>query len=134
MSDYFGSSINSSPVVVFPAGTEIKGARAAALALKDGVLVKAEAGGNVFGISIVETDEDVKAGGGITVQVKDIGVWVAGGEIQAGDELASDAEGNAIPAKAGDFIAGIALSSADKAGTWVTVQVTKSGYKADAKA
>ena len=52
------------------------------------------------------------------------------GAVQAGDELASDAEGRAVPAKSGDFIAGIALSSADKAGTWVTVQVTKSGYKA----
>ena len=113
MADYFGSSINSSPVVVFPAGVEIKDARAVALSLKDGALVKAEAGKIVLGISIVETDTDVKAGDDITVQVKDIGEWVAGGAVQAGD-----------------FIAGIAFSSADKAGTWVTVQVTKSGYKA----
>ena len=39
-------------------------------------------------------------------------------------------DGIDIEVKAGDFIAGMALSSADKAGTWVTVQVTKSGYKA----
>ena len=130
MADYFGSSINSSPVVVFKAGTGIENARAVALSLKDGALVKAEAGANVLGISIVETDTDVKAGEDITVQVKDIGEWVAGGAVQAGDELASDAEDRAEPAKAGDFIAGMALSSADKAGTRITVQVTKSGYKA----
>lgn len=130
MADYFGSSINSSPVVIFPAGAGIKDARAVALSLKDGALVKAEAGKIILGISIVETDTDVNAGEDVTVQVKDIGEWVAGGAVQAGDELASDAEGRAVPAKAGDFIAGIALSSADKAGTWVTVQVTKSGYKA----
>ena len=48
MADYFGSSINSSPVVVFKAGTGIENARAVALSLKDGALVKAEAGANVL--------------------------------------------------------------------------------------
>ncbi len=129
MSTYFGSSINESPVAVFPAGEKLEGARGIALALKDGVLTKPEAGAHVIGISLIETDETVEKGNDVDIQIKDTGKWTAGGKITAGMELAADADGRAVEAKAGDFIAGVALGNAEKAGTWARVQITKSDYK-----
>lgn len=129
MATYFGSSINDSPTIVLPAGAHIENARAIALAVKDGAAVKPEAGAHVIGISLIETDETVEKGMDVDIQIKDIGKWVAGEEIIVGAELAADTEGRAVPAKAGDFIVGVALSNASEAGTWVKVQIIKAGYK-----
>lgn len=130
MATYLGTSINESPTIVLPAGEELKGARGIALAIKDGAVVKPAAGANVIGLSIIETDETVKPGNDIDIQIKDIGKWVAGEEITAGTELATNAEGKAVAAKAGDFIVGTALSNASGEGTWIRVQIIKAGYKA----
>lgn len=129
MATYFGSSINDSPTIVLPAGDKLENARGIALAVKDGAAVKPEAGAHVIGISLIETDETVEKGMDVDIQVKDIGKWEAGEEITVGAELAADAEGRAVAAKAGDFIMGVALSSASGAGTWVKVQIIKAGYK-----
>ncbi len=129
MATYFGSSINDSPTIVLSAGDNLENARGIALAVKDGVAVKPEAGAHVIGISLIETDEMVEKGMDIDIQVKDIGKWTAGEEITAGTELAADAEGRAVAAKAGDFILGVALGNASEAGTWMKVQIIKAGYK-----
>ncbi len=129
MATYFGSSINDSPTIVLPAGDKLENARGIALAVKDGAAVKPEAGAHVMGISLIETDETVEKGMDVDIQVKDIGKWTAGEEITIGTELAADAEGRAVAAKAGDFIMGVALSNASGAGTWVKVQIIKAGYK-----
>ena len=129
MATYFGSSINDSPTIVLSAGDKLENARGSALAVKDGVAVKPEAGAHVIGISLIETDEMVEKGMDIDIQVKDIGKWTAGEEITAGTELAADAEGRAVAAKAGDFILGVALGNASEAGTWMKVQIIKAGYK-----
>ena len=129
MATYFGSSINDSPTIVLSAGDKLENARGIALAVKDGVAVKPEAGAHVIGISLIETDEMVEKGMDIGIQVKDIGKWTAGEEITAGTELAADAEGRAVAAKAGDFILGVALGNASEAGTWMKVQIIKAGYK-----
>lgn len=130
MSTMFGTSVNESPIVVYPAGEDLADARGIAVVLKNGAVVKAVKGANVLGIAIIETDDAVAKGDDVDVQVKDIGKWVAGAAIKAGDELACDADGKAAPATAGDFIVGTALSDATKAGTWVKVQLNKAGYKA----
>ena len=130
MATYFGSSINESPTIVLPAGEKLENARGIALEFKDGAAVKPAAGAHVIGLSLIETDETVEAGTDVDIQIKDIGKWVAGEEIAAGTELATDAEGKAVAAKAGDFIVGTALSNATEAGTWVKVQIIKAGYKA----
>lgn len=130
MATYFGTSINESPTIVLPAGQKLENARGIALELKDGAVVKPAAGTPVIGISLIETDETVETGTDVDIQIKDIGKWVAGEEIAAGTELATDAEGRAVAAKAGDFIVGTALSNAGEAGTWVKVQIIKAGYKA----
>ena len=129
MATYFGSSINDSPTIVLSAGDKLENARGIALAVKDGVAVKPEAGAHVIGISLIETDEMVEKGMDIDIQVKDIGKWTAGEEITAGTELAADAEGRAVAAKAGDFILGVALGNASEAGIWMKVQIIKAGYK-----
>lgn len=134
MTTYFGTSINESPTIVLPAGEELTDARGIALAIKEGAVVKPEAGANVIGLSIIETDETVKKGDDVDIQIKDIGKWVAGEEIAAGTELAADKDGKAVAAKDGDFIVAVALSSASEAGTWIKVQIIKAGYKSAAKA
>lgn len=131
---YFGSSINESPTVVFPAGEKLENARGIALGLNGNKVMKPAAGAHVVGISLIETDEIVETGRDIDIQVKDIGKWVAGEEISIGTELATDDDGKAVAAKAGDFIVGVALSSAEKAGTWINVQIIKAGYKPVANA
>lgn len=129
MATYFGTSINESPTIVLPAGEKLENARGIALEIKEGAVVKPAAGAHVIGISLIETDETVEAGTDVDIQIKDIGKWVAGEEIAAGTELATDAEGKAVAAKAGDFIVGTALSNAAEAGTWVKAQIIKAGYK-----
>lgn len=126
---YLGTTINSSPTVVFPAGADISGARCVALALSDGKLVLPEAGAMALGISIGETDEDVAAGTDIDIQIKDIGKWMAGEAIAVGDELMTDAAGKAVKAASGKFVMGVALTAAATAGSLVQVQLAKMGYK-----
>lgn len=133
MATYFGTSINESPTIVLPAGNELTDARGIALAIENGSVVKPTAGANVIGLSIIETDETVKKGDDVDIQIKDIGKWVAGEEITVGTELATDKDGKAVEAKDGDFIVAVALSSASKAGTWIKVQIIKAGYKPAAK-
>lgn len=128
-STYFGTSINESPTIVLPAGGELTNARGIAVAIKDGAVVKPDAGDHVIGITLIETDEKVEAGTGVDIQIKDIGKWVAGEEITVGTELTTDAEGKAVAAKEGDYIIGVALSNAAEAGTWIKVQIINAGYK-----
>lgn len=129
MATYFGTSINESPTIVLPVGDKLENARGIALAVKDGAVIKPAAGAHVIGLSLIETDETVEKGMDVDIQIKDIGKWVAGEEITVGTELATNTEGKAVAAKAGDFIVGMALSSASAAGTWIKVQIIKAGYK-----
>ena len=124
-----GTTINSSPTVVFPAGAAITGARYVALGLSDGKAVLPAAGAMALGISIGETEENVAAGEDIDIQIKDIGKWMAGEPIDAGDALATDVAGKAVKAPSGQFIMGVALTSAAAADTLVQVQLAKMGYQ-----
>lgn len=129
MATYFGTSINESPTIVMEAGAEIENAQGIALAISNGKVGLPTAGTNVIGLSLFTNDEVIKAGDDVNIQVKDIGKWIAGEEIAAGDELTTDASGKAVKAAEGDFITAIALSSAENAGTVVKVQIVKAGYK-----
>lgn len=129
MSTYFGTSINESSTIVLPASEKLENARGIALSVQDGAVVKPTAGAHVIGISLIETDEIVEKGKDVDIQIKDVGKWVAGEALTIGTELATNAEGKAVTAKAGDFIVGMALSNAAKAGTWIQVQISKAGYK-----
>lgn len=133
MATYLGTSINESPTIVLPAKEKIEGAQGIALAISDGQLTKSTAGANVIGLSLFTNDETVEAGDDITVQVKDIGKWVAGEEIAVGDELTTNADGKAVKAAEGNFITAVALSKATAAGDVIKIQIVKAGYKPAAK-
>lgn len=128
MSDYFGTSINESPTIVLPASETMNGARGIALVIKDGGLAKPKAGDVTIGLSLMTGEDEVEKGEDVTVQVKDIGKWIAGGTIAVGDLLTTNAEGKAVKATAGQFIMAQALSGTEKTGTLIKVQIIKAGY------
>lgn len=124
-----GTAVNPSPTIVMEAGAALTDARYRALAVSSGKLVLPDAGANVIGIAIGETDDSVAVGEDVTVQIKDIGKWEAADAIAIGDELATDATGKAVKATSGAFIVGVALTAASAAGSLVQVQIAKMGYK-----
>lgn len=133
MATYFGTSINDSPTIVLPAKEKIENAQGIALVIDGGELTKPTAGANVIGLSLFTNDETAQAGDDITVQVKDIGKWIAGEAVAVGDELTTNAEGKAVKAAEGNFITAVALSKATAAGDVIKVQIIKAGYKPAAK-
>ena len=122
----YGTPINDSPVVNIKAGGSI--AAPAYLAATAAGAV-AGAGVHALGIFTPDNDQAVVSGDDLTVQIKDIGTWMAGGTFSAGAELASDANGKAITAASGKFILAVALKAATAAGQLVPVQIIKAGYK-----
>lgn len=132
MATYFGTSINPSPTVVFPASDALGNVQGLALSISEGKLKLPTKGDNVIGIALFTEDDAVAAGDDVTVQVKDIGKWIAGEKIDAGDELTANEKGQAVKAGDGNFITAVALNSAAKEGTVLTVQIIKAGYKGGA--
>lgn len=126
---YYGTTINESPVIAGIAAADME--KTAFLAVKfDGegkIAVADEKGKNVLGLLPAE-QEDIKAGGTVTVQVKDMGLWKASAAFNAGDELTTTADGKAAKAESGDFITAIALEKAESDGDIVKVQIVKAGY------
>lgn len=131
---YTTTTINQSPTIVLPASAELKEARAKAVMVISGKAAIATAGANAIGVVMLSDDETIAADDDVNIQIKDIGAWVAGGEIAVGDELASDASGRAVKAAGSDFILGTALTAATTAGTIIRFQITKAGYKPSAGA
>lgn len=129
MATYFGTTINDSPTAIFPVAEKIANAQGIAVTLTENGVKLPEAGGAVFGVIPISENESYEAGEEVTVQIKDIGAWIAGGAIKIGEELAADAEGKAKKAEDGQFIVGIALSAAAEAGTRIRFQMTKYGSK-----
>jgi hypothetical protein len=130
MATYFGTTINESPTINLVAGADIQAAQGKAVIISGGKAVLATAGANSIGVIPLSEDEEIKTGSDVTVQVKDIGAWVAGDEIAVGDELTSDANGCAVAAESGNFITAVALTAAAESGTIIRVQLIKAGYKA----
>lgn len=128
---YFGTAINESPVLAGVAGAAMeKGAMLAVKFDADGALVLAGAGEAAVGILLADTEEAVGKGDRVTVQIKDMGLWVTGEVVKAGDLLAADAAGKAVAAPAGAFILAQAMEEAAAAGTPIRVQIVKAGYAA----
>lgn len=126
---YISLSINDSPTIAMEAAAELKDARCLAVKFdENGKGVLCGAGENAIGILLANVEETIPADGQMDVQIKDIGRWVAGGAVSAGDELTSDATGKAVKVAAGNFITAIALAAAEKAGDIIPVQIVKAGY------
>lgn len=94
----------------------------------DGVSLPA-AGGDVVGIAIISNQDSVKAGERVDVQIKDIGLVVAGGVFAQGALLATNASGKAVAASSTNYIVGRALGPATAAGDLVQVQLLNNGVK-----
>ena len=127
---YNNAAINESPTI-----SELAGAAMTSPAMKavkydsSGNIVFATAGALVAGLLLPSAEDSVASGDRVDVQIKDIGLWIAGAAVAKGAELASDANGKAVTAAAGDFIAAIALEAASAAGKVIKVQIVKLGYK-----
>lgn len=126
---YIGTAMNESPVLAGEAGAALQNAAMLAVKLDaDGALVLAGAGEPALGVLLPDTEEQAAKGDQVTVQVKDIGLWMAGAAVKAGELLASDAAGKAVPATAGAFILAQALETADADGRPIRVQLIKAGF------
>lgn len=128
--NYFGTAINESPVINLKAGEAMTAPQFLAVAA-DGTL--ATAGANAIGIITPDCEDKIAVGDDLTVQIKDIGLWLAGEAVAVGDELTADDSGKAVKAAVGDFITAVALSEATKADQRISVQIVKAGYKAQEK-
>ena len=130
--NYMGASINTSSVVAELAGGAITECTFCAVKYdtNGNVVLCNTAGVLVAGILLAETPENVSVGESVTVQIKDIGLCKAGAKVQKGQEVMTDAKGRVIPATAGKFIIGYAMTGAEAEGDIIEVDIRKSGYKA----
>ena len=127
---YLNPSINPSPTILLEADTALSQPAMLAVALNSsGKATLPSAGAHAIGIALPDTNDDIASGGDITVLIKDCGLWIAGAAVAKGAELATNAEGKAVTAAAGDFVLATALDSAAGAGAIIPVQIIKAGYK-----
>lgn len=78
-----------------------------------------------FGIVL----NDALAGDEVTVQIRGAGYWLAGADLNAGDFLTSDANGQAIQAEEGKFIFAQCLKTA-AVGEAAEILIVRAGFLA----
>lgn len=133
--NYNGVQINQSVTIVAEAGAAIEDVRNRIMKFDDnGNVVLATAGTDIpVGIALIEAGINdisgkesgkVDAGDDVDIQIKDIGVVLAGATIKKGQEVTSGADGLAAPAAAGNYVLGYALANAD-ANQYLSVQIAK---------
>ncbi len=133
--NYNGVQINQSVTIVAPAGAEIADARNRIMKFDtNGNAVLATAGTDIpVGIALIEagyndisgaTSGKVAAGADVDIQIKDIGVVLAGATIKKGQEVTAGANGLAAVAAAGNYVLGFALANAD-ANQYLPIQIAK---------
>lgn len=129
---YLATSINESPVVAMKAGAAIADVRGKAVKFDaSGNVILCVAGDAALGIGILTNDQEIAVGGDVTVQVKDMGLVLAGAAtIKAGDELASDANGKLIKATDGQNVIAIALEASSAADTFIKAMLVRYGKPA----
>ena len=126
---FMTTQINPSPTIAEKAGADIEDVRGLLLKYDDnGAVVPAAAGEKVIGIGIITNSENLKTGDTVDIQVKEMGLVLAGAEFKKGVDLAADADGKAVEAAEGNYVIGTALQAATAAGELVKVQICK--YKA----
>lgn len=125
---YTSTGINTSATIVAAAVAEADYRGKAVKFDGNGNAVLAGAGEVAIGIGILTNSESTKANEDVDIQVKEIGLALAGGAIKKGDELTADASGKLVKASEGNFVVATALQEAASAGTYIRVQITK--YKA----
>lgn len=122
------AAINSSPTINVKAGETFESIGGKAIQMKEGKAVLPTVGEMVAGIALLTQEEKIMVDEDITIQIKDIGYWIAGGEIAVGDCLTSDAEGYCQKATTGQYIFARALSEATTKADIIKVQIIHAGY------
>ena len=121
---YLATSINESPVITDKAGAKLVDVRGRALKFDgNGAVVLAGEGEAAIGIGIMTNDENIEAGHDVDIQIKDIGLVYAGGEIAKGANLAADASGNLVTAAETKAVVAIALEAAATAGVFIKAKL-----------
>ena len=133
--NFNGTQINNSATIVEKAGAEITDCRNKIMKYdENGDVVLATAGTDIpIGVALIESgcndisgaeSGKVAAGDDVDILVKDIGFVLAGATITNGQEITAGANGLAAVAAAGNYVLGIALSSA-KENEYCRIQITK---------
>lgn len=122
---FTSTGINTSATIVAAAGAEADYRGKAVKFDEAGNAVLAGAGEVAIGVGILTNSEATKANEDVDIQVKEIGLGLAGGAIKKGAELAADADGKLVEATAGKFVIATALEAATGAGVYVRIQITK---------
>lgn len=125
---YTGTGINTSATIVAPAGADAD-FRGKAVKFAGGKVALAGAGELAIGVGLITNSDETKAEEDVDIQVKEIGLGLAGEAITKGVELAANEKGELVPAAAGDFVIGVALADAAAAGKYIAIQIVKY-YKA----
>lgn len=121
---YLATSINESPVISEKAGATIADVRGKGVKYgADGnVVLCSTANEKVIGVGIMTNDQNLAAGADVDIQIKDIGVVLAGGTIAKGDELGVTATGAFAKTTTG-HVAAIALEAATAAGAYIKARL-----------
>lgn len=133
--NYNGVQINQTVTIVVEAGAQIDDVRNLIMKIDgNGKAVLATAGTDIpVGIALIEAGINdisgqqsgkVAAGDDVDIQIKDIGVVLAGGSVKKGQEVAAGAGGKAVAAAGGNYVLGYALANAE-ADQYLPVQIAK---------
>ncbi len=133
--NFNGVQINQTPTITEKAGAEITDCRNRIMKYdSSGNVILATAGTDIpVGIALIEAGYNdisgaesgkVASGDYVDIQIKDIGYVLAGATITKGQEVTAGANGLAAVAVAGNYVFGIALTSAKK-DEYCRVQIAK---------
>ena len=129
---YLANQINSSPTLFGKAGAVVEDIRFKAVTFNaEGKVILAEAGKEALGIAIATTGDPVgkvAIGDQVDIQIKDIGLAMAGGAVAAGASVAIGANGKLVTAASGNFVLGYAITAAKADGDIIQVQIAKGYY------
>lgn len=123
-----GTTINTSSTIYLVAKEAMPEARGKAVKIDESTgdaVLCSTAGEAAVGLIIVNGREDIEQNEEFSVQIKDIGVGVAGGDIKAGDYVSVKDDGTLEKCTSG-FALGMATTSA-QSGDFFSVQITKTG-------
>ena len=133
--NYNGVQINQSVTIVGQAGGAIEDVRNRIVKFdENGNVVLATAGTDIpVGIALIEdgynditgeTSGKVASGDDVNIQIKDMGVVLAGAAIKKGQEVTAGANGLAAVAASGNYVLGFALEAAAE-NEYLHIQIAK---------
>ena len=106
---FLNHAYNPSPTIVGKAAAKLVDPHLLAVKIDaNGAFALPAAGDLCIGIVLADSDT-VEAGADVTVQIKDITHWKAGGTFKKGSLIAANAQGKAVAAAAGNKALAIAL-------------------------